>query len=370
MPCRRAWGLGAAEGQQPGQPLLDRVVEDGLAGEGVGVAEEVEQRGDDRLLVADLVGGQLPSQAREPTGAVDQLLTQPCGAGALAGGVEGVADGRRRRGVVDGQMGGAAQVEAALDDAGGALQVLFPAVRPVPVEEEAGQPGHIVQPRFEVPGLRAAARGVGLVEEVAYGEAGPAIQQGAGLLRVCEASDGGGLQQQGHGDPLRAVGPVRPAVGGAGQPGPGVHRDEGMREQTGPLHGPLVAGDEGDAAAHDLPQREMEEHLGTGAVADVQRAGAVCERLDPVLASASRSTFTCGSGLLTDAASTMIGVPVSAAYAEKAAGGRVAAVNAPTDSYQPSSHASETDSPGARRSTGCPPNASGLRTWSVTWRTR
>lgn len=139
-------GLRSAEGQQPGQPFGDGVVEDGVTGDGVGVGEEVDEGRHDGLLVVDLVGGQLPAQAYELPGAVDQLVPQAVRAVGLSRGVQAVAHVKDRRGKADGQVQGAAEGVAAFEDARGAVEVVGPAAGAVPVVEEAGQPRHVVQP--------------------------------------------------------------------------------------------------------------------------------------------------------------------------------------------------------------------------------
>ncbi|MEU9213757.1 hypothetical protein AB0D27_39150 [Streptomyces sp. NPDC048415] len=85
---------------------------------------------------------------------------------------------------------------------------------------------------------------------------------------------------------------------------------------------------------------------------------------------ALRSTFTPESALLTAGASTTIGSPSAAAYADNTVGGLVAAVKSATDAYQPNSHARGIDSPDPTCGTGWPPNACRLRTWPVCSRTR
>lgn len=97
------------------------------------------------------------------------------------------------------------------------------------------------------------------------------------------------------------------------------------------------------AAADGLLRGEREEHLGAGAVAELQGADAVRGPLDPVLAVPLLLNPRLGSAVVTDAASTTIEVPVWAAYAEHTAeGGRVAEVKSPADSYQRGSHVTET----------------------------
>lgn len=157
-------GLRTAEGQQPGQSFGYGVAEDRIAGEGVGIGQEVEQGGHDGLLVGDLMGGQTPACRYELPGAVDELVPELLRAVGLAGCVQAAAHGERRRGQADGQVGGAAEFEAAFKDAGGEVEVVVPAVGAVPVVEEAGRPRGVVEPGPGVPGLGAAARGGGLVE--------------------------------------------------------------------------------------------------------------------------------------------------------------------------------------------------------------
>jgi hypothetical protein len=103
----------------------------------VGIGQEVEQGSHDGLFVGDLV--RQPSARRyELPGAVDELILQSLGTVGLSGCLQTAAPGQRCRGETDGQMGGAAEFEAALEDEGGEVEVVLSAVGAVPVVEEAG----------------------------------------------------------------------------------------------------------------------------------------------------------------------------------------------------------------------------------------
>jgi hypothetical protein len=124
------------------------------------------------------------------------------------------------------------------------------------------------------------------VDQAVDGEGGELLQGGVhlgGPAGLDQAAGPGLGQQHRHGRPLGAVRPVRPAVVGHGQARPGVagHEPPG----PGPLEGAVKVEQDGDASAHQLGQRPVEQQPDADGVAAV---GADVELDHPVAPACDR----------------------------------------------------------------------------------
>ena len=272
--------LRTGEGQQPAEGLPGRDQQPPVAPAPVGQRQQGDQRGHDRLLVADLVGRQV---AAAP-GQLQRLVAQPLEEAVDPGPQDArrrprqPSDGRVQREhrlrVADRQVPADPVAGAGFQQGGGQLQVVGTATVAVLEDEEVDQPGGVVQPgaRGDV-GRPAPDPAVGVHQAIA-GEGGELLQGGVhvgGPGGVDQAAGAGLGQQHRHRGPFGAVRPVRPPLVGHGQPGAGVagHEPTG----PGPLARAVMVEQDGDAPPHQLGQRPVEQQPdadGVAVVADVE----------------------------------------------------------------------------------------------------